>query len=979
MNIYAYTLDSLRKLIRRLQKENAELRLQLKNANQMKTEAPIFENNYEGEPEYDEDQSGRIISRYITVDMARVFFSLFWGRQDVYAKRSRNGGYYPQCENRWNNSICPKQKKQKQICANCEYKRWTSITKETVLNHLMGLKEDGSDVVGVYPLFQDGTCKYIVFDFDNHEKGSEATDYANINNDWQDEVNSLRRMCMDNGVEPLVERSRSGKGAHVWILFSKPIKAAVARKFGMLLLDKGALSINLRSFTYYDRMYPSQDNSDGIGNLIALPMQGQALKNGNTAFVDEYWNAYPDQWDIIYNKAKRISPEDVERFIIKWQADLSTDNGGFLLSENRPKPWERNAHFEKQDVTGKLHVVLSDGVYVDALNLSTRIQNQIRALAAFNNPIYYKNKNLGISNYYNFSSVYMGKDIDGYIRLPRGLRETLIRKCEESSIPYDIEEQRDSGRPIRVSFNGDLRLQQDIAAQSLLSFDDGILSAATAFGKTVVCSYLISQRKVNTLVLVPKRELLQQWVDELTDFLTIDEDPPEYSTKTGRKKIRKNVIGVLSSAKNSLTGIVDVAMIGSVYGKDDVCKLTENYGMVIIDECHHAAAATTIKVLERLKAKYVYGVSATLRRSDKLEPITYMMIGPVRHSFTALDRAKEQGIDHFVYPRYTRAIQTEISRDVFKAYLVISSDKDRSNMIIEDVKNCIAQGRTPLILTRLKEQAKNFYDALQGCADGVFLLYGDNTEKENETVRNKLKNFDKNKSLILIATGQKIGEGFNYPRLDTLMLASPVSDGSLLEQYVGRLNRDYDGKKNVVVYDYIDHHIRVFDHMYNKRLKTYRRIGFDVVTGLSLQKQNVNAIYNSENYSSVFEQDIVEANKNIIISCSDFMLSKVQRFEELVESRIEAGITVTVIMEISDNYGYANEIATEMRSKGISVITSEISTERFAVIDDNIVWHGSVNFLGKDDYWDNLIRIESESVAAELKELVFIKNDNEDC
>ncbi len=977
MNIHAYTLDSLRQLVRRLQKENAELRLLLKNAKQTKTEASIFENNYEVEPEYDEDQGGRIISRYISADMATAFFTLFWGRQDVYAKRGRNGGYFPQCKNRWNDYICPKQKKQKQICADCEHKCWVKLEQKTVLQHLLGLKEDGSDAIGVYPLFPDGTCRFIVFDFDNHEKGAEQSDYANINNDWQDEVNALRKMCTDNGIEPLIERSRSGKGAHVWILFSKPVKAAAARKFGMLLLDKGALSVNLRTFTYYDRMYPSQDNSDGIGNLIALPMQGQALRNGNTAFVDEYWNAYPDQWDIIYNKAKRISSEDVERFIIKWQDDLSTGAGGLLPSENRPKPWERNLHFEKQDVTGKLHIVLSDGIYVDTLNLSAKIQNQIRALAAFNNPVYYKNKNLGLSNYYNFSSVYMGKDIDGYIKLPRGLRETLIRKCQESSIPYDIEEQRDSGRPIRVGFNGDLRLQQDIAAQSLLSFDDGILSAATAFGKTVVCSYLISQKKVNTLVLVPKRELLQQWVDELTDFLTIDEDPPEYSTKTGRKKIRKNVIGVLSSAKNSLTGIVDVAMIGSVYGKDDVCKLTENYGMVIIDECHHAAAATTIKVLERLKAKYVYGVSATLRRSDKLEPITYMMIGPVRHSFTALDRAKEQGIDHFVYPRYTRAVQTEISRDVFKAYLAISSDKDRSNMIIEDVKDCIAQGRTPLILTRLKEQAKFFYDELQGCADGVFLLYGDNTEKENEAIRKELKNHDRNKSLILIATGQKIGEGFNYPRLDTLMLASPVSDGSLLEQYVGRLNRDYDGKKNVVVYDYIDHHIRVFDHMYNKRLKTYRRIGFDVVTGLNLQKQNANAIYNSENYSGVFERDIVEANSNIIISCSDFMLPKVQRFEELVEGRIDAGITVTVIMEISDNYEYANEIATEMRSKGISVITSEISTERFAVIDDNIVWHGSVNFLGKDDYWDNLIRIESESVAAELKELALVKNENE--
>lgn len=273
-----------------------------------------------------------------------------------------------------------------------------------------------------------------------------------------------------------------------------------------------------------------------------------------------------------------------------------------------------------------------------------------------------------------------------------------------------------------------------------------------------------------------------------------------------------------------------------------------------------------------------------------------MMIGPVRHSFTAIDRAKEQGIDHFVYPRYTRSIQQELYTDVFKAYSYIASDNDRNSMVIRDVEDCIAKGRTPLLLTRFKDQAKYFYKELQKSAGKVLLLYGDNSDKENEAIRNELKTCGKDESLILIATGQKIGEGFNYPRLDTLMLASPVSDGSLLEQYVGRLNRDYENKRNVVVYDYIDHHIRVFDNMYNKRLKTYRRIGFDIVSDLVLEKQSVNAIYNAENYQNTFDRDIIESNKSIIISCPELMTSKVRRFEELVLSRIEAGVNVTVVL-----------------------------------------------------------------------------------
>ena len=406
-----------------------------------------------------------------------------------------------------------------------------------IIAYLLGTKEDGSDVIGVYPLLPNGTCRFIVFDFDNHEKGAEVTDFANTDNEWHKEVDALRKMCELNGIRPLVERSRSGKGAHVWIFFKKAISAATARNFGFLLLDKGSTSINLKSFHYYDRMYPSQDVASSIGNLIALPLQGQALKNGNSAFVDENWNAYPDQWDALFNKTKKLGIEDVEQCMAKWQGELAEVRGTLTNIEKnvRPKPWKKKCEFCKSDVVGKLHMVLGNGVYVDTLNLMPRIQNQIRSLAAFDNPEFYKNKRLGYSNYYNFSAVYLGKDIDGYIQIPRGLRENIIQECEKAGISVDVSDQRETGQPIRVSFKGDLRMQQELAAEKLLSHSDGVLSAATAFGKTVVCSYLIAERKVNTLILLQSKDLLNQWVDELNHFLEIREEPPEYETKTACK------------------------------------------------------------------------------------------------------------------------------------------------------------------------------------------------------------------------------------------------------------------------------------------------------------------------------------------------------------------------------------------------------------------------------------------------------------
>ena len=976
MIIETHTLDSLRNLVRNLQAENKELRKLLDKAGIPCADSEVFSDVPDKAEEYDPDQGARINRQYIDRDMAVRFFAMFWGREDVFARRGKNGGYYPQCKNRWS-SVCPKQRGEKQYCEDCSCRDWIKLTPEILMKHLFGYREDGADVIGIYPLLPDGTCRFLVFDFDNHEKGAEKQDFANADETWYEEVDALRKICAENGIDALVERSRSGKGAHVWIFFRRPIPASMARNFGFLLLDKGAAAINLKSFRYYDRMYPSQDVANSIGNLVALPLQGQALKNGNSAFVDENWNAYPEQWRKLF-QIKRLSQEEVEQYISKWQGELFSGKWGDHYSNNksRPRPWKRQDDFAVSDVIGKLYIVLADGIYIDALNLKPCIQNQIRCMAIFDNPVFYKNMRLGYSNYYHFSMVYLGKDMDGYIKIPRGLFENLIDRCVKAGIKYDIDDQRDTGRPLRIFFKGELRMQQELAAQQLLQYDHGILSAATAFGKTVVCSYLIAQRKVNTLILLESTDLIIQWEDELKHFLEIDEEPPEYLTKSGRVKKRGSVIGTLKGGKDTMTGIIDIAMIGSLYKKGTFHERINSYGMVIMDECHHAASATAQEILKKVNAKYVYGVSATPVRSDNLEKINYMLLGPIRHRFTAKERNEEQGIAHLVVPRYTRVLNTPDSeKDINGAYGLVSDSPGRNEQILEDIRSCVSKGRTPVILTRYKKHAKLIYDCVRDDADYVFILYGDHSAGENESIRKQLKEVPDDKSLILVATGQKIGEGFDYPRLDTLMLASPVSFAGRLEQYVGRLNRDYEGKKDVVVYDYIDSHVKVFNNMYLKRLRTYKKLGFCVTGSADGKKQEANAIYDSENYEAVFERDLIEAEKEIVIASPQMTQKKIDRLVALMKARQEAGVQITVITENPENALYGNAafaytLIRQLQCAGVKVEVVEEGAGRFAVIDRLLVWYGSVDFLGKEDARDCLIRVKDERAASELLEIL---------
>ena len=414
-----------------------------------------------------------------------------------------------------------------------------------------------------------------------------------------EEVNALREIGKNNEIPMLVERSRSGKGAHVWIFFDTPISAKLARKFGFSLLDKGAESVNMASFRFYDRMLPAQDNLENgeLGNLIALPLQGLALRSGNSAFIDESWNAYPDQWKAFQSTSK-MSAAKVEEMLMEWnvQMDAAVDLKIAQPENNGDRPWERSKRFHKEDADGELTITISNLLYIKSSNLKPRLQNQIRRLAAFSNPVFFRNHAIGLSNYANSRYIYLGEDDSGYICIPRGLLETLTEKCCEADIHYTIDDKRCIGSSINVEFTGELRESQKKALSSLLKYDNGILSAATAFGKTVVCSNLIAQRKVSTLILLESSALMEQWKKSLEAFLSINEEPPEYRTKTGRIKKRESAVGIIQGAKDTSTGIVDIAMVGSLHRKGELHPRLKDYGMVLVDECHHSASDTVSKV-----------------------------------------------------------------------------------------------------------------------------------------------------------------------------------------------------------------------------------------------------------------------------------------------------------------------------------------------------------------------------------------------
>ena len=976
---YSDLVNSLQSRIQALEDENRLLKERLDEAGI--SYADIVSGDAEGVVElYDPDQGARIKKFDVTDKIASDFFMMFCrGRKDLYDLRYTNpktgkNGYYTQCFNRWDRG-CHIQKKDGVRCKDCELRAYKPVTLPLIKAHMNGTDPNGNDVVAIYPMLENNLCQLLVFDFDNHAKGAEQEDYANTDDRWKEEINALRRICKNLDVDAVVERSRSGRGAHLWIFFKEMIPARLARKFGFALLEKGAESVNLKSFKYYDRMIPTQDAlpEGGLGNVIALPLQGMALKSGNSAFVDENWNAYEDQLKVLVG-TRRLTRQEIDDYLSLWYSTgfTSEDNG-------TDAPWDKNSEIEAGSVKGVVRIVLADRIYIDSSGMSNKTKRQLRRMATFSNKQYFQNQAMNMPNYDESRFIYLGSDEGKYIVLPRGLREDIQKKFDNAGIRYKIEDKRTQGRELNISFKGELRESQIPAAETMLENETGILHAATAFGKTVVCCDMIARRGISTLILVDRADLMNQWIKRLDEFLDIDEELPEYQTKTGRTRKRKSLIGNLQGAHDTLTGIVDVAMIRSLKKKDGFHPMLKEYAQVYFDECHHAASESAIEVLQEINAKYVYGVTATPKRGDGKEKINEFLLGPIRYRFTAKDRAEEQNIDHLVYPRFTRTVKPHhLSKTPYgnDAYELIRNNDVRDEQIIRDVADCVQAGRTPVVLTKYVDHANKLSERLKKYADRLILLTGANGTKVRRAQVKELNEVDDSDSLILVGTGSLLGEGFDFPRLDTLFMATPVSGENVVEQYVGRLNRDYDGKENVIVYDYVDSHIPKFDKMYAARLKAYKKIGYELCVNMDGEKQKANAIYDIENYAETYWKDLEEANSAVVVSSPRLNNQKVDRIINMLGKRRELGVKVTIVTWHPDAYKYGKddvrmELMERLRKAGFEIRLVEESCEHYAVIDNEIVWYGSVNLLSKEDAEDNLMRVCSKDIAAELLEMTF--------
>lgn len=663
-----------------------------------------------------------------------------------------------------------------------------------------------------------------------------------------------------------------------------------------------------------------------------------------------------------------MSPDAVENQIK--QHSHGDALGTLSTVESTEKPWEkkRKPQFSALDFVGVQKITRANMIYLPLIDLSPRIRNQLLRLAAFRNPEFYKAQAMRLPIYDKPRIICAAVERDGYLALPRCCEDSLIELLEQAGAAYEIDDQTCPGKPVRVTFKGTLRDEQQPAADALLAHRNGVLSATTAFGKTVVAAYLISQRKVNTLILVHTQALLNQWKRSLSEFLEIDESLPELPKKRGRKKER-SLIGQLGGSKNSLSGFVDIAIMQSLISENEVRDLVKDYGMVIVDECHHVSAVSFEQVLKEVNARYVYGLTATPTRQDGHHPIIHMQCGPIRYQVDAKEQAAKRPFDHAVIPRFTSFAQPVTDATpwtITEAYAAMQSDDVRNQMIVSDVLDASRSGRTPIVLTERYDHAKILAALLQEHSNHVLLLSGKGSSKEKRELLEHLTQIDSDAPLILVATGRYVGEGFDLPRLDTLFLTMPVSWKGTLAQYAGRLHRSFEGKQELLVYDYVDFRIPMLERMYHKRLSGYASIGY-TIRGNKAAPATDNRIFTQEDYWPVFALDIRNSQREIQIVTPYLHTAQVKRFLALVSENVN----VTVITGDEGSFKADTWIKVKSAIELLEINHVQVKYvpkvyQRYAVIDKQYVWYGGINYLGFEKASQGAMRLSSGNLATEL-------------
>ena len=875
-------------------------------------------------------------------EKVELFQSLFKGRADVCAKRWKNKpGYSPYCYNDFKPGVCNKPKIK---CTECKNSNFVPLDEEQIKNHLLG-----KYVLGLYPMTTNDTCFLLAMDFD------EST--------WGEDIKVVMKVCHDNNIPVYAERSRSGEGCHLWFFFEGEMKAAFARKFGTIILNLAMQECGNIKFDSYDRLFPSQDflQKDGFGNLIALPLQKEARKKGNSVFIDVNLNEIEDQWSYL-SKIKRISEEFVTKFC---KTNVTTDLTNKMEINDKGK---RTFNISQSDFPETIILNKCEGIMILKSGLSAKALLSLRKLASYANPEFYAKQAMRQSTYGTPRVTVLYEEDTESITLPRGVEANLLSMLDAGDIKYSVVDQRNEGKTLNIEFNGQLTCHQSEAFVELCKHHEGVLSATTGFGKTVIGARLIAEKKCSTLILVHTKELAVQWKERLEQFLKIDE-------VIEKRRKNSSVIGQVGGGKNTINGLVDIAIMQSMFEQDkSVKQMIHQYGLILVDECHHISATNFSRILSAADAKYVYGLTATPIRKDGHHPIIFMHCGPIRYKVDAKQEAKKRDFEHYIVPRFTSTRMPLFKKQegwhITEVYQHICESNYRNELIVADIVHAIDTGRNPLVLTERTSHIEQLVALMTEKDFEVIILSGDLKTSERKESLRKIRALGDEERFVIVATGKLIGEGFDEARLDTLFMAMPIAWKGTIAQYAGRLHRNFEGKEEVLIYDYVDVHIPVLERMYHKRLTAYRSVGYSVRSnGTEINTES--GIYDDANYFEHVIQDTRGADKNLLISSPFIQKKKINQIKELLIEKYRTGTRIVLCIKVIEEYadkhrGYIVEFVNAIEEEGIQVIQLAKNHYKFMIIDNKIVWYGGIDILGGSYDENSLIRLVDEELANEL-------------
>jgi superfamily II DNA or RNA helicase len=706
-----------------------------------------------------------------------LFTSLFHARQDVYAirwEKDGKSGYMPACKLDWEDY-------RKFKASGGLYKDYTKkeiwpLNEEAIRRHL-----SGRETIGIYPLLEDNTSFFIAADFDE----------AN----WQDTIQRLYKACMDVEIPAYMERSRSGNGGHLWIFFEENLPAEQTRKVLFELLKKSGIISPFEKEPSFDRLFPNQDihsaNGKSFGNLIALPLNGKSLQNGHSAFLDpETFEPYLDQWEAL----SRFQKLSTIHFLNLYERFFS----------RKAKEVLKSSTTEKSLPAQEMEIVISNQVYLKRLQLNSTLIAFLRDNLNILNSDYLTRKNIGKSTFNIDKYFRLIEETPDGVLLPRGFVASLVGFCKQEHIPFKIVDNRKKPDPVVFESEIELLPHQELALEKVADKDFGVIVSPPGSGKTIIGLEIIAEKGLPALIVVHRQQLFDQWMERIQSFL----------------KIPKSEIGQIGNQKCKVGKKITVAMIQSIARMEDIEKISNSFGTIIVDECHHIPAKSFREAIIRFHSYYLYGLTATPKRKNNDEKLIYVYIGNVLYQADPATSFLQKPDSSFeIHIRETNLFAPfDYKVDQYETISrILIHDTQRNALIVEDIEKHAGRFKTILVLTERKAHVDILNLYLKDKFETI-TLHGENSERSRKI---KLEQLKQGHYKIVLSTGQFFGEGMDVDTLECLFIIYPFAFEGKLVQYIGRIQRS---GKAPVIFDYRDSRIDYFEKMFKMRNRYYKRL-----------------------------------------------------------------------------------------------------------------------------------------------------------